>query len=496
MGRTRNNELSLFNELEKLNKKTDKLINENKMQTLTIYNLELTTKELKKEIEEKNKLIEKLIQENEKLKNKNNKNSSNSSKPSSSNYTTPRKKTGANLYNYRIKTNNKVGGQYGHNGNCLNKKQVEDLICNENLEVREIVHYINGPKTKKDIVKYKFDVEVKTYVEKHIFKHGKKYKLKLPPEFYTDVTYGNNIKSLSIHLGTYNVISYNRLSDFFSVITNNVLNISNGTLVNFLYEFSNKSESSINNLIEDITLSKTIYTDETGTKFNKKNIYVRNYSNESTVVYKANKKKGHIPIKEDDILTNFCGGIMADHDKTIYSYGSKNYECLIHLGRYLEEIIQNIKEISWASKMKELIFKINNTRKIAVRYGLKKFAKDKICEYQNEYDNIIQLAKDELINIKSTFYKSKAMTLYNRLIKYKENHLHILNDFSVPFDNNLSERDLRIFKTKTKVSGGFRSLIGIKHFVNALSIIKTSVKRNINPFDSIKNIFNNNILFA
>ena len=41
MERTRNNELSLFNKLEKL-------INENKMQPLTIYNLELTTKELKK----------------------------------------------------------------------------------------------------------------------------------------------------------------------------------------------------------------------------------------------------------------------------------------------------------------------------------------------------------------------------------------------------------------------------------------------------------------
>ena len=66
---------------------------------------------------------------------------------------------------------------------------------------------------------------------------------------------------------------------------------------------------------------------------------------------------------------------MADHDKTVYSYGSKNYEYLIHLGRYIEEIIQNVKEVSWASKMKELIFRINNTRKIAVSFGLKKFDK-------------------------------------------------------------------------------------------------------------------------
>ena len=55
----------------------------------------------------------------------------------------------------------------------------------------------------------------------------------MPQEFYTDVTYNNSIKSLSIELGAYNVILYDRLSDFFNVITNGVLNISNGTLVNF-----------------------------------------------------------------------------------------------------------------------------------------------------------------------------------------------------------------------------------------------------------------------
>lgn len=35
-----------------------------------------------------------------------------------------------------------------------------------------------------------------------------------------------------------------------------------------------------------------------------------------------------------------------------------------------------------------------------------------------------------------------------------------------------------------------------KHFANALSIIKKSIKRKVNPFDSIKEIINNKILFA
>ena len=146
--------------------------------------------------------------------------------------------------------------------------------------------------------------------------------------------------------------------------------------------------------------------------------------------------------------------------------------------------------------MYELIFRMNQTRKIAVEFGLDKFSKEKIEEYEKEYDNILKLAKEENKKIKSNFYRiNKAKPLYNRLIKYKENHLYFIKDFQVPFDDNLSERDLRIFKNKTKISGGFRSLEVAQHFANSLSVIKTSIKRNINPYESICNILNNKILF-
>ena len=473
MGRRTNYELDFYKQFEELNKKMDCLLKENK-------ELNNTNKELYKKLDEANKLNEKLKNEIDRLKNKNNKNSTNSSKPSSTNFTTPKKKTGANLYNYRVKTDNKIGGQYGHDGHNLSKKQIEDLINKKKIEVRTIYHKINE----------------KDNNEKHIFNCGRNCKEKLPKEFYTDVTYDNSIKSLSIELGAYNVVSYDRLSDFFSVITNDVITLSNGTLVNFLYDFSDKSEDTIKNLEQDILNDKNTFTDETGTKFNKKNMFIRNYSNENTVVYKAHKNKGHKPIIEDNILPNFYDGIMGNHDTTLYSYGTKNYECNIHLGRYLEELIQNVPNIKWAFEMKNLIFRMNNTKKLAIQYGLKKFDKNKIKEYETEYDEILKIAKEENKHISSSFYKSKANKLYNRLRKYKKNHFYFVKDFKVSFDNNLSEQDLRMFKTKTKISGGFRSMKGAKSFVNALSIIKTSLKRNINPYESIQKIFNNEILFA
>lgn len=476
-------------------KQLEEVISKLDNSNLIISELKDTIKTLTKQLEEAKELILKQQEEIDRLKNRNNKNSTNSSKPSSSNYTTP-KKTGANLYNYRVKTNNKVGGQEGHVPHNLNKEKIENLIKQKKLKVKKITHIIKGNPDKKPLIKYRVGIEVNTYVEKHIFKYDKNSNEILPKEFYTDVVYDNNIKALAIELGISNVVSYERMSDFFNVITNNTITISNGTLVNFLYEFGKKSEATLNNLEEHLLNGKDIHTDETGAKFNKSNMYVRNYSNNETVIYKAHKHKGHNPIKEDNILTKFCGGIMGDHDTTLYSYGSKNYECNVHIGRYLEELIQNIPDTLWPLKMKELLFRMYNTRKIAMAYGLTKFDISKINEYEKEVDEILLKAKEENKYISSRYYKEKAKKLYNRLTKYKANHLYFIHDFEVDFDNNMSEQDLRIFKIKTKVSGGFRSMKGADSFVKALSIVKTSKKRNINPFDSIKRIFDNEVLFA
>lgn len=496
MGAHSNYQNNLFKEFEILNDKLDKANATISNMSLTIYDLNLTIKNLQQSLDKANKLNKKLIEENERLKNQNNKNSNNSSKPSSTNIVTPKKKTRANLYNYRIKSGKKCGGQVGHKGHNLSKKEIEDLIENKKIEVKNITHKIKGNSKKKPIVKYKIELEIKPYVEKHIFEFCEDAKDKLPINFYTDVTYGSSIKTLAIHLGCYNVIAYDRLSDFFKAITNNIINISNGTLVNFLYEFGNKSEETIDVLINDFLNGTKGFTDETGTKFNGKRINIRNYSNYDTVIYKAHKNKGHIPIKEDNILPRFLGGIMGDHDTTLYSYGTKNYECNIHLGRYLMELMENIPDTIWPYKMYDLIFKMNNTRKIAILYGLDKFTEEKIQEYKEEYDEILELAKEENKKIKSTYYrKEKAIPLFNRLVKYKQNHLYFIEDFSVPFDDNLSEQDLRIFKTKTKISGGFRSMKAAQQFANALSIIKTSIKREINPYDAIKDIFDNKVIF-
>lgn len=495
--------IGLFNQLQEMIKKCDSLLSEikqvkdelratqedNKIKDAKIMEL---TEKLSRALDKIDELQEKLDNE----KSKNNKNSSNSSKPSSTDIAPPKKNNERiNKFNLRSSNSSKKGGQFGHIGHNLSKKDIEKKIKERKLKVIETVHYIKGDSKNEPLIKYRVALEIKTVIHKHTFIYSENATDSLPKEFQTDVTYDNSIKSLAINLDTVNVVSLDRQTDFFNAITDGFLTISKGTLMNFKEEFSLKSQPSLQNIVKHLKNKTRIWTDETNSKKNGKKIYARNYSNKESVIYKMNEHKGHTPIKEDGILTDYIGGIMADHDTTIDSYGTERYECNIHVGRYLTEIEQLVPDVSWAFKIKNLLFIANNTRKIAMSYGLKKFSKEKIKEYSDKYDEILIIAEQENKHILSKTFRGKAENLRKRLLRDKEKHIAFIRDFSIDFDNNLSERDLRVFKSKTKISGGFRSKSGAQYFADALSIVRTAKKRQMNPMDAIVAIFNNQVLF-
>jgi Transposase IS66 family len=60
--------------------------------------------------------------------------------------------------------------------------------------------------------------------------------------------------------------------------------------------------------------------------------------------------------------------------------------------------------------------------------------------------------------------QSGARNLLDRLSKDQEAVLMLLDNFAVPFDNSLAERDLWMVKVQQKVSGCFRSPAGAVAF--------------------------------
>ena len=77
--------------------------------------------------------------------------------------------------------------------------------------------------------------------------------------------------------------------------------------------------------------------------------------------------------------------------------------------------------------------------------------------------------------------------LLERLRDRKEQILAFMRDASIPFDNNLGERDLRMNKVKQKISGAFRGPNGPAVYCKVRSYIATARKQGHGVMDALLN---------
>ena len=114
-------------------------------------------------------------------------------------------------------------------------------------------------------------------------------------------------------------------------------------------------------------------------------------------------------------------------------------------------------------------------------------------KFAKKYDELIEQARKENPLPKTTEKKrgrkkkGKILALVERLANYKASVCLFIHNFNVLFDNNQAERDLRMIKVKTKVSGCFRTEEGARDYRKIMSYVGTAHKQGHNAYQAIKN---------
>ena len=96
---------------------------------------------------------------------------------------------------------------------------------------------------------------------------------------------------------------------------------------------------------------------------------------------------------------------------------------------------------------------MNCARKEAIEQGQTGFLQGQLERFEQRYDEIVALGREQNKHTKGKFAKKEERALLNRLEAYKANHLLFLHDFNILFSNNMSEKDLRICKNRQKRHG-------------------------------------------
>lgn len=462
MGRLENVEKDSAQKIDALNKRIDTLENENLA------------------LKQENQLLK---DDNARLKSIINNDSSNSSIPPSADTKGGKP---ANTYNGRKKTERKAGGQKGHKGTTLTKAEIEQKIASG--KCRHEVKTIGNPSGEKFVTKYIVDLEVEPVITEIRIYADEAGVLRIPSEYRSDVTYGANVKALAAALYGEGVMSNDRIAAFLNAASSGELGLSEGSIYAFCKKLEKVSAASILNLETGLLNQNVVATDATTVTVNGKQNYIRNFSTKNSVVYHAMNSKSIDALKELEFLKRYTGTLLHDHETALYHFGTEHAECNVHIIRYLRKNTEETGSM-WSDEMISLLCEMNRKRKELAEQGEASFPAEMITEYEGTYFSLLEKGRNENKTTCHKYAKEDEKTLLNRMDKYSHNHLLFLHDFSVPFDDNISERDLRKAKNRQKMAGGFRKESGNEMYCSIMTVIETLKKRKMGIIENLKMLF-------
>jgi hypothetical protein len=426
---------------------------------------------------------------NQKLKAQINRNHENSSLPSSS------KPNSGKIVNNREKSGKMPGGQPGHEGHGRRWYEPTNKILIPAPEklLDNLMYELTGDIVSKQKVGLRFEIVVDEY-STPVFRHiitGQLVHADFPEGMDNEVTYDGSVKGMAFLLNSYYNVAIDKVRDFISDITNGELRLSHGMICNLSRQFSIKTKGDRKNIFAALLQSEVMNIDFTGARVNGKKRNVLVCSDGSNVLYSARMNKGHKGVMSSPIET-YLGTLVHDHDLTFYKYGRDHQECMDHILRYLKDSMENEPNLKWSTKMRELIREMIHFRKhLDLEDGKNpdQAEPEKVADLVRRYDELLEMAMNEYNYEPPSKYYMKGYNLYERLEKFKANHLLFLYDGRVPYSNSLSERLLRIFKRKEHQVMTFRSYSGLEYLCDALSVIASIREQGKNLYQEVVGIF-------
>lgn len=443
--------------------------------------------------------IARLEQENAALRRQLNLDSSNSSKPPSSDglKKNPANKKPRNR-SLRGKSGKNSGGQKGHKGNTLRQSETPDKT--ERHRVYECDHCqarLGAPNVIGIEKRQLFDIpEPRLEVTEHQAELckcpdcGKITKADFPAGINAPAQYGQRIKAVAIYLNVQQLIPEDRLAELITDLFG-APSLCPASITAWVAQKSKDFEPVVEAIKQELKQTYCRHLDETGFRIGGRTQWLHTVSSLTLTCYSTSEKRGDIPIFLKDSQS---GVIVHDHFRTYF----KTFDSLAHAlcnAHHLRELkaLTEIDEEPWAKDMSWLLAITNSLKRQAMARGDPALAPPLLQSISQFYDVVVDIGLSfhrsmpplEKRRRNGRQPRRPGHNLLRRLRDFKDDALRFARDFSVPFTNNLAERDLRMMKLRMKISGGFRSEKGAQIFTSVRSVISTARKQGWNSFKTL-----------
>jgi len=440
-----------------------------------------------------------LAERAQKLEDQQAKNSNNSGKPPSSDglaKPAPR--------SLRQRQGRKSGGQPGHAGHKLKMVEKPDQIethlvehcqhCQKPLKQAEVVRIekrqvFDLPKTQMQVTEHRAQV-------KHCPGCGQETRAAFPPGVSQSVQYGPEAKAQMVYLNYEQHIPLQRVGDVFEEFYGH--RPAEGTIYAAGVEAAQLVQPSVAAIKEHLTLHEPVLgADETGLRIEGKLHWLHTTGTVALTYYEYHPKRGQVALDAIGILTRFQGRVVHDDLAAYFHYDCQHALCNAHHLRTLLFLQERYPQ-KWVGDLIDLLLTIKKKVETARGAHQSQLSQRQQTSYFKQYDRLIQRGlranpppnpNQRHPGQRGRLKQSPARNLLLRLKDHRLAVLAFMTDFRVPFDNNQSERDLRMMKVKQKISGCFRSAAGAEIFCQIRGYLSTARKNGHMALNSLRLAF-------
>ena len=309
-----------------------------------------------------------------------------------------------------------------------------------------------------------------------------------PEGVKASVQYGERVQALAAYFSHQHFIPIERLGQIFEDVFG--IGISPGTCANIDEKLFKNLGVFEAGLKAYLVAEKILHFDETGMRCEKKLQWVHIAASEAATLYMIHSKRGQEAMDEMEVLPQFHGTAIHDHWFPYFAYIQVAHGlCNAHHLREFTFVHEQEKE-DWAKRMKDLLLAAHNRVEERRQQGF--LPEEELLQYDQEYTRIITEGIAYHSHLpplpKGKRGKQKqrdGKNLLDRLVKKRECVLLFMNDFSVPFTNNLGGQGMRMVKLKQKIGGCFRTLAGGQIFCRIRSYLSTARKQGWGVWDAL-----------
>lgn len=398
----------------------------------------------------------------------------------------------------RRRSGRKPGGQPGHEGGHLAVVVDPDEIvrhapaccdaCGSDLagapiEATERRQVFDLPDIRLRVVEHR--------VERRRCECGELSSGAFPAGVSAPAHYGPRVRALGLYLIAGQHLPYQRtarlLSDWLGAP------LSTGTLAGFVNDAAEDLDGFLDVVHAALVDSPLVHFDETGARAGGRTRWLHCASTKTLTFYALHDRRGTEGIDHCGVMPNYKGIAVHDGWPQYRAYeGVTHALCNAHHLRELLAVIeQDADSQSWAVLADRLLRRLDDKVRDAKAGGLQALPARTLAGYRAAWSRIITLGQQQnppptkRINERGPIGRTPAANLLRRLDEHRDDVLRFAHDFTVPFDNNLVERDIRMIKIQQKISGSWRTTSGADRFLAIRAYISTARKQSQSLFDAL-----------